>query len=149
MYDQARILRGLMERRSEPSAAENSATPACAHTVAVTSGKGGVGKSNIALNLAISIARMGHSVCLLDANLGLGNIDLLCGPAKAFSDPGVLVPVPGSVTESNLPIHIHLGGDKPELRLWDGTRPDRGGPPAPASTLVGNAARLQMTISAG
>ena len=50
-----------------------------ARTIAVTSGKGGVGKSNIALNLAISLAKFGHSVCLLDANLGLGNIDLLCG----------------------------------------------------------------------
>jgi len=48
-------------------------------TIAVTSGKGGVGKSNIALNLAMALAETDASVCLLDANLGLGNIDLLCG----------------------------------------------------------------------
>ena len=45
----------------------------------MTSGKGGVGKSSVALNLAIALQKMGHTVCLLDANLGLGNIDLLCG----------------------------------------------------------------------
>lgn len=78
MPDQAQVLRGLMEQRIEPAVAAAPA-PANARTIAVTSGKGGVGKSNIALNLAITLARFEHSVCLLDANLGLGNIDLLCG----------------------------------------------------------------------
>lgn len=50
-----------------------------ARTLAVVSGKGGVGKSVLALNLAIAFARLGKSVCLLDACLGLGSIDLLCG----------------------------------------------------------------------
>jgi flagellar biosynthesis protein FlhG len=50
-----------------------------APSIAVTSGKGGVGKSNVALNLAIALARHGAQTCLMDANLGLGNIDLLCG----------------------------------------------------------------------
>lgn len=70
-----------MERRFESPAPEPPPTLAArrAHTVAVTSGKGGVGKSNIALNLAIALRTAGHDVCLLDANLGLGNIDLLCG----------------------------------------------------------------------
>ncbi|MDA1016942.1 MAG: MinD/ParA family protein [Planctomycetota bacterium] len=48
-------------------------------TVAVTSGKGGVGKSSIAVNLAIALSQAGSKVCLLDANLGLANVDLLCG----------------------------------------------------------------------
>jgi len=48
-----------------------------ARTIAVTSGKGGVGKSNIALNLAISAAKLGHRVTLVDADLGLANIDVL------------------------------------------------------------------------
>lgn len=78
MYDQAQILRGMMERRSEASPLDEGTSPG-ARTVAVTSGKGGVGKSNIALNLAIALRQMGQSVCVLDANLGLGNIDLLCG----------------------------------------------------------------------
>ena len=68
-----------MERRTEAAVAEPITARRRARTIAVTSGKGGVGKSNVALNLAISLQKMGHAVCLLDANLGLGNIDLMCG----------------------------------------------------------------------
>lgn len=48
-------------------------------TIAITSGKGGVGKTNISLNLAISLARKRHRVCLFDADLGLANINILLG----------------------------------------------------------------------
>jgi len=48
-------------------------------TIAVTSGKGGVGKTNIAVNLALALARAGHNTLLLDANLGMANIDELLG----------------------------------------------------------------------
>lgn len=80
MSDQATVLRGLMERQSTATtvAAERPAT-AKARSIAITSGKGGVGKSNIALNLAIALSETKASVCLLDANPGVGNIDLLCG----------------------------------------------------------------------
>jgi flagellar biosynthesis protein FlhG len=47
--------------------------------LAITGGKGGVGKSNVALNLAIALAEAGKSVLLLDVNYGVGNIELLCG----------------------------------------------------------------------
>lgn len=79
MYDQAQILRGMVERRTEAAIADAVPPRPQPRTVAVTSGKGGVGKSNVALNLAVALQRIGHSVCLIDANLGLGNIDLLCG----------------------------------------------------------------------
>lgn len=79
MYDQAQILRGLMERRQDSPTVPPPSTGRRARTVAVTSGKGGVGKSNVALNLALALARAGNSVCIVDANPGLGNIDLLCG----------------------------------------------------------------------
>lgn len=46
-------------------------------TIVVTSGKGGVGKSNIALNLAILLSAAGNRVALVDADLGLANLDLL------------------------------------------------------------------------
>jgi flagellar biosynthesis protein FlhG len=49
-----------------------------AQVIAITSGKGGVGKSNVAVNLAIKIAQSGKSVALLDADLGLANADVLC-----------------------------------------------------------------------
>ncbi|OED40769.1 cobyrinic acid a,c-diamide synthase [Chromatiales bacterium (ex Bugula neritina AB1)] len=47
--------------------------------MAVTGGKGGVGKSNIAVNLAVQLGKLGRSVLVLDADLGLANIDVLCG----------------------------------------------------------------------
>lgn len=49
-----------------------------ARIVAVTSGKGGVGKSNVAVNLAIRLAEMGRRVVLFDADLGTANADVLC-----------------------------------------------------------------------
>jgi flagellar biosynthesis protein FlhG len=49
-----------------------------ASVIAVASGKGGVGKSNIAVNLAIQLASAGREVVLLDADLGLANADVLC-----------------------------------------------------------------------
>ena len=47
--------------------------------IAITSGKGGVGKTNISVNLAVAMARAGRSVMLLDADLGLANVDVLLG----------------------------------------------------------------------
>jgi flagellar biosynthesis protein FlhG len=47
--------------------------------VSVTSGKGGVGKTNLAVNLACCLAREGKGVILLDADLGLANVDILLG----------------------------------------------------------------------
>ncbi len=47
--------------------------------IAVTGGKGGVGKSNISANLAVAMAGMGRNVMLMDADLGLANLDVLLG----------------------------------------------------------------------
>lgn len=47
--------------------------------LAVTGGKGGVGKTNVSINLSIALAAMGRRVMLLDADLGLANIDVLLG----------------------------------------------------------------------
>lgn len=56
--------------------------------VAVTGGKGGVGKSNIAINLSLALLRMHKRVALLDADLGLANVDVLLGltPDKTLED---------------------------------------------------------------
>lgn len=47
--------------------------------IAVASGKGGVGKTNISVNLALSLTRQGRKVMLMDADLGLANVDVLLG----------------------------------------------------------------------
>jgi flagellar biosynthesis protein FlhG len=56
--------------------------------VAVTGGKGGVGKTNVSINLSIALAEMGRRVALLDADLGLANIDVLLGltPKQTIAD---------------------------------------------------------------
>src|SRR4051812_33215435 len=66
VVDQATHLRSLMGTRRRAS------------VIAITSGKGGVGKSNIAVNLAIKLSAAGKEVLLLDADLGLANADVLC-----------------------------------------------------------------------
>jgi len=63
--DQASKLRELMR------------TSRGTRTIAVASGKGGVGKSNVALNLSILLSAAGHRVALVDADLGLANLDVL------------------------------------------------------------------------
>ena len=47
--------------------------------ITITSGKGGVGKTSVVINLALSLARLGHRVGILDADFGLGNVDVLLG----------------------------------------------------------------------
>ncbi|MDE3154010.1 MAG: MinD/ParA family protein [Acidobacteriota bacterium] len=53
-------------------------------TIAVTSGKGGVGKTSVVVNLAVALARLRHRVAILDADFGLGNVDVLLGLTPAF-----------------------------------------------------------------
>jgi flagellar biosynthesis protein FlhG len=48
-------------------------------TVAVSGGKGGVGKTNVAVNLSVALAKQGKDVVLFDADLGLANVDLVMG----------------------------------------------------------------------
>ena len=47
--------------------------------LAVTSGKGGVGKTNLAINVSVALARLGHRVAVFDADFGLGNVDVMLG----------------------------------------------------------------------
>ncbi|MDR9828165.1 MinD/ParA family protein [Vibrio sp. FNV 38] len=53
--------------------------PSLTKVISVTGGKGGVGKSNVSLGMAICMARQGKKVMVLDADLGLANIDIMLG----------------------------------------------------------------------
>ena len=55
------------------------AQPHPVRVITVTSGKGGVGKTNVSLNLAMALSEQGKNVTVMDADLGLGNIDVLLG----------------------------------------------------------------------
>lgn len=80
--DQATELRklvGASRRKVEAPAPAPHDAPRGARVIAITSGKGGVGKSNIAVNLATKLANMNRRVVLLDADLGMANADVLAG----------------------------------------------------------------------
>uniref|UniRef100_UPI000594050D MinD/ParA family protein n=1 Tax=Gorillibacterium massiliense TaxID=1280390 RepID=UPI000594050D len=86
MSDQAQKLRSLMDGMEaadlqQPPAALAKTT----RIVTVTSGKGGVGKSNFTLNFALALQKTGKQVLIFDADIGLANIDVLMGANPAFS----------------------------------------------------------------
>ncbi len=58
--------------------------------MSVSSGKGGVGKSNIVINLSLALDRLGYRVLIMDADLGLANIDVLLGLTPKFNMSHVL-----------------------------------------------------------
>ncbi len=66
----------------EPARSRSESKPI---TIALTSGKGGVGKSNIAVNLATSIQQRGEQVTLVDLDMGLANADVLLNVAPPYN----------------------------------------------------------------
>src|SRR5215468_144845 len=100
--DQARTLRRLADDARQqqlqtlwPGQADRSGPyPASVHpsvkVLSFTSGKGGVGKTHIVVNLAYTLQSLGARVMLLDADLGLANVDVLLGLAPRFTIQHVL-----------------------------------------------------------
>ncbi|HID31429.1 MAG TPA: hypothetical protein EYP19_15710, partial [Desulfobacterales bacterium] len=64
--------------------------PASNRVIAITSGKGGVGKTNFAANLAIALARYRKKVLLVEGDLSLANVDVLLGLQPAYNLHNVL-----------------------------------------------------------
>ena len=73
--------RGPARDDGEPSRRRKSH----ARVVAITSGKGGVGKTNIVANLGFALSQLGKKVLILDADFGLGNLDVLLGVAPKYN----------------------------------------------------------------
>jgi flagellar biosynthesis protein FlhG len=92
--DQASMLR-RMKKASEEQNGLKSLTPAAptaepkvqrpVRVIAITSGKGGVGKTNIATNLAYHLSQMNRKTLVLDADMGLANIDVVLGIAPKYN----------------------------------------------------------------
>jgi flagellar biosynthesis protein FlhG len=85
-----RLLRVPSSRRMNPTpiTPEATAPTASVRVLAVASGKGGVGKTNVTANLAVALAQRGARVWVLDADLGLANLDMVYGvrPAHTLED---------------------------------------------------------------
>ena len=76
--DQAEQLRNVIKQKNQHNVNN-------ARVITITSGKGGVGKSNMAVNLAIWFRKMGQRVIILDADFGLANVEVMFGTVPKYN----------------------------------------------------------------
>ena len=93
--DQADKLRNIIKQNQ-------IAPPKAARVITVTSGKGGVGKSNVSINLAVQFKKSGQRVIIFDADFGLANIEVMFG----------------TVPKNNLADLIYQGKNIKEVITW-------------------------------
>ena len=77
--DQAEQLRNVIKKKSREASA------GCARVLTITSGKGGVGKSNVEVNMAVWLRRMERKVIIIDADLGLANVEVMFGAVPQYN----------------------------------------------------------------
>lgn len=88
MKDQAEKLRELARQVGVASNQPEAAVPeptTRSRTIVITSGKGGVGKTNVTVNLALALAKRGRKTILFDADLGMANVDVMMGISPPHS----------------------------------------------------------------
>ena len=107
VMDQAQSLRNIIKLNQQ------SLKPEHARVIAVTSGKGGVGKSSVVTNLAICMARMGKRVVIFDADFGLANIEVMFGLTPQYTVSDVIYKgrdISDIITKGPLDIGFISGG---------------------------------------
>lgn len=82
---------GTEKATQDESLPPKHARPKNTRVIAITSGKGGVGKTNIVANLGYALGQMGQRVLILDADLGLGNLDILLGVVPPYNLSNVIM----------------------------------------------------------
>jgi flagellar biosynthesis protein FlhG len=117
MMDQAGKLREMIQNRIENNSAAFSPAAATAtmqktRFICVTSGKGGVGKTNFSINLGIAMSRLGKNTVVIDADLGLANIDVLAGTVPKFTLNNLLY--------SNMKLQDILGNGPEGVKIISG-----------------------------
>lgn len=88
MYDQAEKLRRIIKKLKLNKSNHTSTqvnNKKKAKVITITSGKGGVGKTNITINLAIALRELGLRVIVIDADFGLSNVDILFGIVPQYT----------------------------------------------------------------
>ncbi len=86
LNDQAAGLRAMQS--NQVASADPASSPV--RVIAVASGKGGVGKTNVSVNLGISLCKLGNRVLLMDADMGLANVDIMLGLQTEYNLSHVL-----------------------------------------------------------
>ncbi len=103
--DQASALRSAVQKNNEAKVAR---------VITITSGKGGVGKSNTTVNLAIQLTKLGKKVIIFDADIGLANIEVMFGAIPKYNLSDVIyrgMSIKDIVTEGPMGIGFISGGN--------------------------------------
>lgn len=110
MIDQASELRKAM--KTKESLESNMLSKKKAKVISISSGKGGVGKTSFAINFSIALKRLGYEVIVIDADIGLSNIEIVSGINlnKNFSD----------IVFSNMDIYDIIGNGPEGIKVISG-----------------------------